>query len=75
MMEAEMYVNRHKYFRWTPRTAWITFAYVIAFPTFLGYWAYTTDVRYVTMGIRIYLLTLDSGEMEHATKGQERSCF
>lgn len=39
-----MFVNRHKYFRWTPRTTWLTFAYVIAFPTFIGYWAYTTDV-------------------------------
>ena len=36
--------NRHKYFRWTGRTARITFAYVVAFPAFVGYWAYVTDV-------------------------------
>ena len=39
-----MYVNRHKYFRWTPRTAWLTFAYVVAIPSVFGYMAYTTDV-------------------------------
>jgi hypothetical protein len=39
-----MMVNRHKYFRWTGRTARITFAYMVAFPAFIGYLAYTTDV-------------------------------
>lgn len=39
-----MMVDRYKYFRWTGRTAWITFAYVVAFPTLIGYYAYTTDV-------------------------------
>ena len=39
-----MMVDRYKYFRWTGRTAWITFAYVVAFPTLIGYFAYTTDV-------------------------------
>lgn len=41
-----MMVERYKYFRWTGRTAWITFAYVVAFPAFIGYFAYTTDVSY-----------------------------
>jgi hypothetical protein len=40
-----MFLNRHKYFRWTSRTARITFAYVVAFPALIGYLAYTTDVR------------------------------
>jgi hypothetical protein len=39
-----MMVNRHKYFRWTGRTARITFAYMVAFPALIGYIAYTTDV-------------------------------
>jgi hypothetical protein len=39
-----MTVNRHKYFRWTPRTAWITFAYVVAVPALLGTAGYMTDV-------------------------------
>ena len=39
-----MYVNRHKYFRWTRRTTWLTFAYVVAVPAVFGYMAYTTDV-------------------------------
>lgn len=39
-----MNVNRHKYFRWTPRTAWITFAYVVVVPAMLGTAGYMTDV-------------------------------
>lgn len=39
-----MVVNRHKYFRWTPRTAWITFAYVVVVPAMLGTAGYMTEV-------------------------------
>lgn len=39
-----MTTNRYKYFRWTPRTAWITFVYVAVVPSIFGYFAYTTDV-------------------------------
>lgn len=39
-----MTVNRHKYFRWTPRTAWITFVYVGLVPACFGIVAYSTDV-------------------------------
>ena len=35
---------RHQYFRWTPRTAWINFAYVIVIPSIFGYMGYVTDV-------------------------------
>jgi hypothetical protein len=48
-----MFVNRHKYFRWTGRTARITFAYVVAFPALIGYLAYTTDVRMMRRMSRI----------------------
>lgn len=44
----DLYVNRHQYFRWTPRTAWLTFAYVVAVPSIFGYLAYTTDVSNYT---------------------------
>lgn len=40
----DMHMNRHKYFRWTARTTRITFAYMVVFPAFIGYLAYTTDV-------------------------------
>jgi len=40
----EMAVDRYKHFRWTPRTAWITVAYVCIVPSIMGYFAYTTDV-------------------------------
>lgn len=39
-----MSANRYKYFRWTARTAWISIAYAIVFPSFIGYIAYSTDV-------------------------------
>lgn len=40
----DMMASRHKYFRWTKRTVGIAFAYMVAFPAFIGYFAYTTDV-------------------------------
>lgn len=40
----DMTANRHQYFRWTPRTAGITFMYVVVVPSAFGVLAYTTDV-------------------------------
>lgn len=39
-----MFVKRHEYFRWTRRTAWLTFVYVAAVPSVFYYMAHTTDV-------------------------------
>lgn len=39
-----MMKTRHHYFRWTPRTAKITFIYVAVIPAIMGYIAYKTDV-------------------------------
>ena len=39
-----MTTNRHKYFRWTRRTAWLTFAYVVLVPGMLGTAGYMTEV-------------------------------
>jgi hypothetical protein len=39
-----MTTNRHKYFRWTRRTAWISFAYVMLVPAMLGTAGYMTEV-------------------------------
>ena len=39
-----MYTNRHKYFRWTPRTTWLTLTYVVLIPGIVGYMGYVTDV-------------------------------
>ncbi|KAI1423580.1 NADH:ubiquinone oxidoreductase 6.6kD subunit [Xylaria sp. FL1777] len=41
-----MTTNRHKYFRWTPRTAALTFAYLVVAPTIVGVIAYQTDGKY-----------------------------
>jgi hypothetical protein len=39
-----MIQNRYKYFRWTRRTAGITFMYVVVVPGIIGYLGYKTDV-------------------------------
>ncbi|KAI1412917.1 NADH:ubiquinone oxidoreductase 6.6kD subunit [Hypoxylon sp. FL1857] len=41
-----MTTNRHKYFRWTPRTARITFMFVVVVPSIFGVVAYKTDGKY-----------------------------
>ena len=45
MVDVDMSSNRWKYFRWTPRTAWISFVYIVAVPSVVGYVGYVTDVR------------------------------
>ncbi|KAK5128877.1 hypothetical protein LTR85_000210 [Meristemomyces frigidus] len=47
---ANMYVKRHEYFKWTPRTAWISIAYIIAVPSAFMYMAWTTDGKYDMRG-------------------------
>ncbi|KAL2357017.1 hypothetical protein BJ546DRAFT_424476 [Cryomyces antarcticus] len=49
---ANLDTNRAKYFRWTGRTARITFAYVVLVPSMFGYLAYTTDGKYDMRGKR-----------------------
>lgn len=41
---AELNANRYKYFKWTPRNAWLTLLYVGIVPSIIGYVAYSTDV-------------------------------
>ncbi|KAK5627549.1 hypothetical protein RRF57_003264 [Xylaria bambusicola] len=40
-----MTTNRHKYFRWTPRTAGTTFGFLVVVPFIIGVIGYQTDVR------------------------------
>lgn len=42
--------NRWRYFRWTPRTAFITFMYVGFVPGVLGYFFSRTDVGFAISG-------------------------
>ncbi|EPE36756.1 hypothetical protein GLAREA_08919 [Glarea lozoyensis ATCC 20868] len=44
--------SRHKYFRWTGRTARITFAYMFLFPAFIGVLAYRYEVCNTRAGYR-----------------------
>ncbi|KAL1954084.1 hypothetical protein VTO42DRAFT_1772 [Malbranchea cinnamomea] len=48
--EANKY--RYKYFRWTPRTAWITFVYAGLVPSILLYVGYKADGKYEFRGKR-----------------------
>ncbi|KAI1344304.1 NADH:ubiquinone oxidoreductase 6.6kD subunit [Xylariaceae sp. FL0016] len=41
-----MTTNRHKFFRWTPRTAGITLMYAVVVPTIAGIVAYKTDGKW-----------------------------
>lgn len=43
-MSPDMYVKRHEYFRWTRRTAFLSFTYVIAVPSAFLYMAFKTEV-------------------------------
>ncbi|OAL68903.1 hypothetical protein A7D00_7158 [Trichophyton violaceum] len=44
--------NRYKYFRWTPRTAWLSFCYMAVIPGIIGYISYKTDGKYNFRGKR-----------------------
>ena len=44
LIYADMFTNRYRYFRFTPRTAWITFVYVAVIPSILIYTAKQVDV-------------------------------
>ncbi|KAL3479726.1 hypothetical protein BJX99DRAFT_221646 [Aspergillus californicus] len=48
----EVTVNRYKYFRWTPRTAWHSLLYMVLIPASLGYVAYKSDGKYDLRGKR-----------------------
>ncbi|KAI0166605.1 NADH:ubiquinone oxidoreductase 6.6kD subunit [Xylariaceae sp. FL1272] len=47
-----MQSNRHRYFRWTKRTAGITVVYAVIIPTIVGVLAYQTDGRWDMRGKR-----------------------
>ncbi|KAH6603469.1 nadh:ubiquinone oxidoreductase subunit [Trichoderma cornu-damae] len=47
-----MQKNRHRYFRFTPRTARISFLYIAVVPAIFGYVAYKTDGLYELRGKR-----------------------
>ncbi|KAF1986403.1 hypothetical protein K402DRAFT_393881 [Aulographum hederae CBS 113979] len=49
---ANMSSNRMKYFRWTPRTAWLSFVWVFAVPFTLGYAGYITEGKWDLRGKR-----------------------
>ncbi|OJD12068.1 hypothetical protein AJ78_07281 [Emergomyces pasteurianus Ep9510] len=48
----DLNVNRYKYFRWTPRTAWISFCYMALVPGVLAYVGYKTDGKFEFRGKR-----------------------
>ncbi|KAF2860177.1 hypothetical protein K470DRAFT_76708 [Piedraia hortae CBS 480.64] len=42
----DMWTNRHNYFRWTPRTTWLSFTYILLVPGSLLYLAYKVEGKY-----------------------------
>ncbi|KAI5302787.1 hypothetical protein KEM56_000354, partial [Ascosphaera pollenicola] len=48
----ELNINRVKYFKWTPRTAWLTLVYGAIIPGALGIIAYKTDGKFEFRGKR-----------------------
>lgn len=48
----DMSANRWKYFRWTPRTAWLSFVYMVAVPAAIGYVGWVSDVSLSGFGGR-----------------------
>ncbi|CEO59552.1 NADH:ubiquinone oxidoreductase 6.6kD subunit [Penicillium brasilianum] len=48
----ELNANRYKYFRWTPRHAWLSFVYMLAIPGALTWVAYKTEGKYELRGKR-----------------------
>jgi hypothetical protein len=67
-----MVTNRHKYFRWTKRTAWISFAYVILVPAMLGTAGYMTDVSAAGLAMGEWKLMGHTGQMGDARKEKGR---
>lgn len=57
-----MQTNRVKYFRWTPRTARITFMYAVFVPAIFGVVAYQTDVSLCCPSPRVGLDELGADE-------------
>ncbi|OQO05969.1 hypothetical protein B0A48_10065 [Cryoendolithus antarcticus] len=47
---ANMYVKRHEFFRWTPRTAWLSFVYIVAVPAGFLYMGYQTEGKWQMRG-------------------------
>ncbi|EKG12293.1 hypothetical protein MPH_10598 [Macrophomina phaseolina MS6] len=47
---ANLSPNRYKYFRWTPKTAWISFWVAVAVPSVVGIIAYRTDADTAVQG-------------------------
>jgi hypothetical protein len=73
-MQTDMTTNRHKYFRWTRRTAWLSFAYVILVPAMLGTAGYMTEVS-GTVETRFGLAVecgADAGQGKWEMRGKRR---
>ncbi|KAJ5746865.1 uncharacterized protein N7511_008561 [Penicillium nucicola] len=48
----ELNANRYKYWKWTPRHAWLSFVYMGLIPGVLTYVAYKTEGKYEFRGKR-----------------------
>lgn len=51
-----MAANRWQYFRWTGRTALISFVYMVAVPSLVGYIGWRTDVSGWTFRFHLHVV-------------------
>jgi hypothetical protein len=65
-----MMVNRHKYFRWTPRTVWINMVYVILVPAALGTAGYMYDVSSRNWGNEMEKANAGIGQVGYAREAE-----
>ncbi|PGH30084.1 hypothetical protein GX50_07146 [[Emmonsia] crescens] len=66
----ELNVNRYKYFRWTPRTAWISFCYMALVPGVLAYVGYKTDVSVqISFNWKLIAVSPWSPDVDFGTSG------
>ena len=70
----DMIQNRYKHFRWTKRTAGITFVYVIVVPTIVGYLGYKNDVGSPFFVIWVYRGAVQEGHKRVADVDCYRAC-
>lgn len=67
-----MYVKRHEFFRWTPRTTWLTFVYVALVPGAFLYLGYRTDVGVASPVQRRVTNALPAGQVRFAREEERR---
>lgn len=68
----DMVTNRHKFFRWTPRTVWITFVYAAGVPLIFYYMGARTEVSCAWGLLSRHDLTTRTGQVRVQREAERR---